>query len=48
VVRRYVTQSVDLIVVLPIGEGSDFGEQGFQRLPWHRIREAHQAIVKAE
>ena len=47
-VRRYLAQSVDLVVVLPIGEGSDFGEQGFKRPARHRIREAHQAIVKAE
>jgi hypothetical protein len=43
-----VAQGVDLIVMLPIGKGGDFGEQGFERAPLHRIREAHQAIVEAE
>jgi hypothetical protein len=28
-VRCDVAQGVDLVVVLPIGKGSDFGEQGF-------------------
>ena len=28
-----VAHGVDLIVVLPIGEGCDFGEQGFERAP---------------
>jgi hypothetical protein len=37
---------VDLVVVLPIRKGSDFGEQGFE--PRQRIRKAHQAIVEVE
>jgi transposase InsO family protein len=43
-----VAQGVDLIVMLPIGKGGDFGEQGFERAPRHSIREAHQAVVEAE
>jgi hypothetical protein len=32
-VHRDVAQGVALVVVLPIGKGSDFGEQGFEPAP---------------
>ena len=32
-VHRDVAQGVDRVVVLPIGKGSDFGEQGFEPAP---------------
>ena len=37
-VGGYVAHGVDLIVVLPIGEGCDFGKQVFERAPRPRIR----------
>ena len=45
-VRRDVAQRVDLIVMLAVGKGGDFGKESFQ--PGQSVREAHQAVVEVE
>jgi hypothetical protein len=47
-VGGYIAHGVDLIIVLSIGEGCDFGEQSFERASRHRIRKPHQAVVEVE
>ena len=45
-VGRDVAQGVDLIVMLAVGKGRDFGKESLQ--PRHRIRQLHQAVVEIE